>query len=36
MSESRLQQDVFNQLLSLVAKAGITQEKLLYQARING
>jgi len=36
MSESRLQQDVFNKLLSLVAKAGITQEKLLYQARING
>ena len=36
MSESRLQKDVFNQLLSLVAKAGITQEKLPYQARING
>jgi AraC-like DNA-binding protein len=36
MSEIRLQQDLFNQLLSLITKAGITQEQLLHQARING
>ena len=36
MNESKLQHDVFTQLLSLLGKAGITPEQLLNQSRING
>ena len=36
MSDGRLQQKFFNQLLYVIAKSGITQEQLLHQARING
>ena len=36
MNESKLQHDVFMQLLSLLGKAGITPEQLLNQSRING
>ena len=36
MNESKLQRDVFTQLLSLLGKAGITPEQLLNQSRING
>ena len=36
MNKSKLQRDVFTQLLSLIGKTGITPEQLLNQSRING
>ena len=36
MNKSKLQRDVFTQLLSLIGKVGITPEQLLNQSRING
>ena len=36
MNKSKLQRDVFTQLLSIIGKAGITPEQLFNQSRING